>query len=73
MTTLKNDGVLYMPYGRKMPGTKGLYEIRTRYDRIMYCISGNVAYMLSGFPKKGNKTPMKELKLAKTRMRNLVV
>lgn len=65
---------LGMPYTRAMGG--GLFEIRARgregIARIFYCtVVGRRIVMLHGFVKKSEKTPSKELDLAKKRMKEV--
>jgi phage-related protein len=61
-----------------MPHTKalgnGLFELRLKgkegIARVFYCTQlGNRIYMLHSFVKKTNKIPLRELQLAKSRMR----
>jgi phage-related protein len=52
----------------------GLYEVRStisskREIRIIFCILDNKMILLHGFIKKSQKTPPKELELAKKRKR----
>jgi len=66
---------LGMPYTRSM--CKGLFEIRAKgkegIGRAFFCyIKDNRAIILHGFIKKTEKTPRKELRLAKRRMDELL-
>jgi phage-related protein len=61
---------LGMPLVRKMESD--LWEVRTRLSnrqiaRILFTIRGNEMALLHGFIKKSQKTPVKELSLARTR------
>ncbi len=56
-------------YFEYLAGTKGLWEIRTKVGsnifRIFCCFDkGNVVILLSGFQKKTQKTPRKEIEKA---------
>lgn len=60
------------PYVKAMKGkeNKGIFELRIRFAsdsaRIFYFFfSNNKAILLNGFIKKTNRTPIKELKLAR--------
>jgi phage-related protein len=55
----------------------GLYEVRStvsskREVRILFFILGSEMYLLHGFIKKSKKTPIKEIELAVTRMKEVV-
>jgi phage-related protein len=61
---------LGMPLVRKMESD--LWEVRTRLSnrqiaRILFTVRGNEMALLHGFIKKSQKTPVKELGLARTR------
>ena len=63
-----------LPLCRLLGG--GLWEIRTslpgrREVRIMICFHDGVLIALHSFVKKSQKTPLKELALAKQRMKEL--
>ena len=64
---------LGMPVVRKMD--KELWEVRSRLDnriaRILFTIDGNVMVLLHGFIKKSQKTPPKDLEVAKSRLAQL--
>ena len=52
-----------------MSGTDGLWEIRTQLGsniyRVLCCFdAGNLVILLSGFQKKTQKTPQKEIEKA---------
>lgn len=60
-----------MPHVKAM--SKGLFEIRARGNegigRALFCIKGNRRIIiLNGFIKKTQKTPQKEIDLARVRM-----
>ena len=63
-----------MPTCRPMGG--GLFEVRTnlpqgRIARVLFCIYDSRLVLLHGFIKKTQKTPKKDLDLAKDRKRKL--
>ncbi|WP_287356222.1 type II toxin-antitoxin system RelE/ParE family toxin [Moorena sp. SIO3B2] len=63
-----------MPYTASMGG--GLFEIRSKgfegIGRSLYCmIKGREVIILHSFIKKSQKTPKKELDLAKKRMKEI--
>lgn len=64
---------LGMPYSKSLGG--GLYELRIRGKeelRIIYCFGQRrKIYLLHGFKKQTEKTPLKELKVAQERMETL--
>lgn len=53
----------------------GLYEVRTKIDdniyRVFFCIRGSVMVLLHGFMKKSQKTPKRELDLARRRQKEV--
>jgi len=62
---------LGMPHTRAM--SDGLFELRVKgregIARVFYCtLVGKRIFMLHGFIKKSQKTPPKELKIARRRM-----
>jgi len=62
---------LGMPHSRALTG--GLFELRVKGQegiaRVFYCtLVGRRIMMLHGFVKKSQKTPVKELKVARRRM-----
>lgn len=60
---------LRMPYAKRI--TKDLYELRIRgkqETRIFYTIRSNKAFLLHGYVKKTNKTPLREIKKALARL-----
>lgn len=63
---------LGMPHSRHL--SDGLLELRirgTREIRIFYCLNKNKAYLLHAFIKKTQKTPEKELNIARLAKHNL--
>lgn len=63
-----------MPTCRKLGD--GLNEIRTevadKWARVFFCVKDSFMVLLHGIMKKGNKTPKKDLDLAKSRMKELL-
>ena len=61
---------LGMPLVRKIE--KGLWEVRIQLDnriaRILFTSHNGIMVLLHGFIKKSQKTPTKDLKIAKQRM-----
>jgi phage-related protein len=57
------------------PMGSGLYEIRTNLDgkisRVLISVSNNVIHLLQGFIKKTQKTPLSDLKLARSRKKKI--
>ena len=74
MLLLKNNGPLLIPpYNKKLQAK--LYELRISGKiavRIFYTMQNNEYYLLHAFKKKTQKTPIKELKIALDRMKDLV-
>lgn len=70
---LRNNGSqLRFPYSRKV--TSHLFELRVKTNppiRIIYFFSPTGATLLHAFFKKTQKTPLKELKLAEKRFKEL--
>jgi len=67
----KFDSNLGMPHTKPIEG--GLFELRVKSKegiaRVFFCTKiGKKIIMLHSFVKKSQKTPKKELKIAKTRM-----
>ena len=64
---------LGMPVVRKLD--KDLWEVRSRLQnriaRILFTIDDNVMVLLHGFVKKSQKTPRKDLEIAKSRLAQL--
>lgn len=51
---------------------KGLFELRTKSSRIVYCFKpGSVIVLLHGFTKKSQRTPQRELQTALNRMEEI--
>ena len=62
-----------MPLCRSIKGHKGLWEIRTtllsgRIARVLFCAHEEKMVLLHGFIKKTNKTPVREIEIARERM-----
>ena len=74
MRLLANNGpFLKPPYIKKLQNK--LYELRISGKvaiRIFYTIINNEYYLLHAFKKKSQKTPLKELKVALDRMKEIV-
>ena len=51
----------------------GLYEVRTSADgkewRVLFCVAENTMIALHGFEKRTQKTPKKELEIARKRQK----
>lgn len=65
---------LGLPYARKIGDN--MYELRTRGKtqvRLIYCFDGNECYVVHGFLKKTNKIPVKEIRVAKKRIKQLAL
>ena len=63
---------LGLPHSRHM--SEGLLELRirgTREIRVFYCFHKNKAYLLHAFIKKSQKTPDKEIAIARVAMSSL--
>lgn len=63
---LETEGRLVFPHARKLEGYKGLWELRIKSQRgairIFYIYwEQNTAVLVSGFIKKSQKTPLREL------------
>ena len=63
-TLLEANGYLEFPAGRKLD--RGLFEVRVAMDgnayRTFYCYAhGNDIWVLSGFVKKTQQTPLQEI------------
>ncbi len=63
---------LGMPLVRKMEAN--LWELRSKFtsgniSRVFFTVKGSQMILLHGFIKKSQKTPQKEIDLARTRMR----
>jgi len=51
---------------------EGLFELRVRACRIFYCFKpGRTIVLLHGFSKKTQKTPKREIDIARTRMKEV--
>jgi phage-related protein len=63
---------LRWPHSKKI--TRQLFELRVSGQleiRIFYCFHQNTAYLLHGFVKKSQKTPLRELRTAQERYKTL--
>ena len=72
---IKFGSNLGMPHTK--PIEKGLFELRVKSKegiaRVFFCTKvGKKSIMLHSFIKKSQKTPKKEIKIAKTRMSEVV-
>jgi phage-related protein len=61
-----------MPLVRKMEAN--LWEVRSKFtsgniSRVFFTVKGSQMVLLHGFIKKSQKTPQKEIDLARTRMK----
>jgi len=73
---IRSEGIyLGLPFVKKLSGRehKGLWELRVRfgsnYIRIIYFLHTKKNFvLLHGFKKKTNRTPRRELEIAKRRM-----
>ncbi|MBU0504532.1 MAG: type II toxin-antitoxin system RelE/ParE family toxin [bacterium] len=69
LEVLENTGSLPFPHARKMKGCDGLWELRVTSPkggvRIFYVYAEkNKTVLISGFIKKSQKTPQKEINRA---------
>ena len=71
--TIQFGWPLGMPVIRKME--PGLWEVRSnlpgRIARVLFTVEGNLMVLLHGFIKKGDKTPLDDLRLARERLTQL--
>ena len=72
--TLETDGRIVPPDGKKVDAD--LFEMRIKAEgnqyRAFYCYAiGNLIYVLNGFVKKTQKTPMQEIRKAHAIMKGL--
>ncbi|MBM3702783.1 MAG: type II toxin-antitoxin system RelE/ParE family toxin [Actinobacteria bacterium] len=73
---IRSEGIyLGLPFVKKIAGKKyiGLWELRVRfgseYIRIIYFLHSKKTFvLLHGFKKKTNRTPKRDLEIAKKRM-----
>jgi len=66
---------LGMPYCRNLGD--GLWEVRSglmdgKIGRVLFCVAGGRMVLLHGFVKKTQKTPQRDLTLARKRMREVL-
>jgi len=70
---LQQDGFLVEPFGRKLGA--GLFEMRIRRGRqvrVIYCYcEGDLVVGVHAFVKKSQKTPLRELRLARRAARDI--
>jgi phage-related protein len=67
-----HGNILGMPHSKQL--TKGLYELRVKGQeeiRILYCFKDKDIYLLHGFKKQTQKTPVKEIEIALRRIKLL--
>lgn len=67
-----HGNLLGMPHAKRLK--PNLYELRVRGKeevRIIYGFVGKTIYLLSGFKKQKQKTPRKEIEIAKQRLISL--
>lgn len=67
-----HGNILGMPHSKQL--SKGLYELRIRGReeiRILYCFKKKNIYLLHGFKKQTQKTPLKEFDIALKRLDSL--
>ncbi len=54
---------------------EGLFEVRTSFDddiyRVLFCLDGSTMVLLHGFKKKAQKTPKRDLNLARKRQKQV--
>lgn len=72
---LKEYGhLLRPPHSKKIIGYHNLFELRSSGNspiRLFYTIYRSEYYILNGFVKKTNKTPIREINLAISRIKEL--
>lgn len=73
IATLQPGWPLGMPLARKLE--PGLWEIRTRLDssiaRVLFTVRNDSIVLLHGYIKKTQKTPARDLRLARRRLETL--
>lgn len=52
--------------------TKTLWELRSSNTRVLFGIINSIAVIVNIFKKKTNKTPMREIQLAKRRLNQYI-
>lgn len=75
---LEIEGRLVFPHARKLEGYKGLWELRVQSQRgavrVFYVYwEQNKVILVSGFIKKSQKTPQRELERAVSYLRQIGV
>ncbi|PPC98167.1 MAG: hypothetical protein CTY31_14075 [Hyphomicrobium sp.] len=76
IATLEFSWPVGKPRCSPIAGVTGLYEVRSnissgRIARVLFVLIGSQMVLLHGFVKKTQKTPSKELDLAKSRMKEV--
>lgn len=70
LSELAQKGFLPPPFSRKFKGVEKLWELRPGRHRVLYFYyQGNMAVLLHAFKKQSQKTPVKEIEVALSRMR----
>lgn len=67
-----HGSMLMMPHAKRLE--KALYELRVRGKeeiRIIYAFKGKIIYLLHCFKKQTQKTPVKEIAIARKRLVSL--
>jgi phage-related protein len=67
-----HGNILGMPHSKQL--VKGLHELRIRGKeevRILYCFKGKDIYLIHGFKKQAQKTPVREIETALKRIEML--
>lgn len=70
---IKFGPLLQPPYSKKL--ARGIYELRTQGNiafRLLYCCIRGQFYLLHAFKKKTQKTPIRELKTAIDRLKEII-
>src|SRR5258708_7308518 len=66
---LEKKGFLNLPEGRKIVGTKNLWEVRYKSHRIFYGYQGKSAILLHAYKKQSQKAPEREIETAMRRLK----
>lgn len=74
LTMVETQRIVPTKFFRIIEGSDGIYEIRAEYEgnifRILCCMDkGAIVVLFQGFHKKTQKTPKKEIELAKKLMK----
>lgn len=74
---LEKDGYLTYPRAKKLENYKGLWEMRIQSShkalRIFYIYDASKIILISGFIKKSQKTPKKELSRVKRYLKQMEI